>query len=149
LEIGIRYTVATRENLLLGYLRLGKWAVWCFAIFTILSMFIITTTLILITAGLAKNMIPINGISNFHWSVIVALVSVAMLLIGKYPFLDMAIKVSMFVMCAITIIATIILIPEVPHRITDFMPQTYWNIKGLIFIVALMGWMPSPADISV
>ena len=147
-EAGPRYTVATKENLLKGYLRLGKWAFYIFFVFTFLSMFIITATLLLVTGGLASNTLPLN-ISNFSWCLITGIIITTILIIGRYPFLDKIIKIAMTLMCVITVLAVILLIPKTNLQTAISFPQTYWNKGGVLFIVALMGWMPSIVDISV
>ena len=48
-EFGPRYTAATGHNILHGYKRLGKWAVWIYLLMSIATMFIIQAAIPVLT----------------------------------------------------------------------------------------------------
>lgn len=147
-EYGPRYTAATGESLLSGYKRIGNWALVVFIIFTISTMFIVEAALVLVTAGLAGQMTGLT-LNPQVWSTIVLVVIMIMLLLGRYPLLDSLIKVIIVVLSITTLFAVISLLfagqgPRETVPVSD-----YVNVGGILFIVALMGWMPSIVDISV
>jgi Mn2+/Fe2+ NRAMP family transporter len=148
-EFGPRYTVATRESLLHGYLRLGKPVFYAFLLFSFISMFISLATLTIVASGIISNIFPI-GLSRTIWSLIIIVFCVLILIIGRYSFLDKTIKIVMILMCLITILAVILAFAKIDIKSNlNMFPQNYLNEPGLLFIVALVGWMPAIVDISV
>lgn len=147
-EYGPRYTAATGESLLHGYLKLGRWALFTFLIFTFFTMFIIETALVIITAGLAAQMFGME-LSVITWSTIILAICLFLLMIGKYSLLDKLIKIMIVLLTIFTIYAVINISIHGRNNTVGLFPQTYWNSNGIFFIVALMGWMPSIVDISV
>ena len=61
LEFGPRYAAATGESLLVGYRRLGRWALWLFGLVTVGTMFIVLAVVTLVTAGLAGLLLGIDA----------------------------------------------------------------------------------------
>ena len=147
-EFGSRYAVATGETLLCGYMRLGKWKFYTFMIFSILSMFIITATLFIVTAGLATNFFSF-AIPRIYLCLIISVVCTTILIIGHYSLLDKAMKILVSLISIITIIAVLSVFSKTTVEVKTLFPQTYWNEGGIFFIVALMGWMPAPLDLPV
>ena len=54
-EFASRYTNATGDSILEGYLKLGKWVLAFYGLITFFSMFIISAAIGTVTAGLASN----------------------------------------------------------------------------------------------
>ena len=148
-EFGPRYTIATKESLLRGYQRQGKIQFYGFLVFSFLNMFISVAALLIVSAGIIPNIFP-NILNRTAWCIIISIACMLILIIGRYSFLDKTIKVVMLLMCVLTITAVILAFVKVdipPDR--NMFPQDYWNEGGLIFIAALIGWMPAIVDISV
>jgi Mn2+/Fe2+ NRAMP family transporter len=148
-EFGPRYTIATKESLLHGYQRQGKIQFYGFLIYSFISMFITVATLFIVAAGIIANITPIP-FNQITWCIIIAIVCMLILIIGRYSFLDKTIKVVMLLMCIVTVAAVTLAFAKVdipPDR--NMFPQNYWNEGGLIFIAALIGWMPAAVYISV
>ena len=61
-EFGPRYTAATGHNILHGYRKLGKWAIWVYLFMTLATMFIIQAAVTVVTAGLVTTLIPASAI---------------------------------------------------------------------------------------
>ena len=144
-QFGPRYALATGESLLDGYYKLGK--IFCGSIFlNIATMFTIQTAVTVVTAGLASNLFEIKT-NMIHWSIGVTAVCYSILLIGRYKLLDKVIKV-------------IILIPQLvvflqlqlhfsKSNTSLVFSQMFPNGDGILFLIAFMGWMPAPMDISI
>jgi len=147
-EYGPRYSAATGENLLQGYQKIGKWALAVFIVFTICTMFIVEAALVLVTAGLAGNVTGLT-LNPVLWSIIVLVVIIVILLLGKYPVLDLLMKIIIVVLAVSTVFAVVSIFISTDLQSTTIVSTDYLNIAGLLFIVALMGWMPSIVDISV
>jgi len=148
LEFGPRYTAATGDSLLEGYMQLGKWAMAVFLIFTFGTMFTITAAVTVVTAGLTANMTGIP-LSPVLWSAIILGICVIILSTGQYPFLDKLMKILMSVLAISTVIAVIAAFVHGSNTAPEFQRPALWNIAGFSFLLALMGWMPIPIDVAV
>ena len=146
-QYGPKYSAATGEDLLDGYRKLGKPALWIYIIITFASMFTIQAAVTIVTAGLATTLF---GISNdiSIWSVIITLVCAAILKIGRYSFLDKLMKVIIVTLALSTVAALV-------FASTNLQANLEWeqvlpaDTIGIAFLIALMGWMPAPIDISI
>ena len=147
-EFGPRYAAAMGESLLEGYQRVGRWALFLFLVVTIGTMWTIQAAVTVVTAGLASKLTGIT-LNPAIWSAIILAICMGILTLGKYLFLDKMIKVIIIVLTLSTIIAVVMALSHGPAKTTNFIPIELWNVAGISFIVALMGWMPSAIDISV
>lgn len=146
LEYGPRYAIATGESMIEGYKRLGSWAIGIFVIFTIGTMFAVQAAVTIVTASLAAELTGI-ALSPLIWSAIILGICIILLLSGQYSALDGAIKLIMVVLAVSTIIALgAALIQGEQHTMPGNITPSIWNIAGVSFLIALMGWMPIPID---
>lgn len=144
LEFGPRYAIATNETMLDGIQRIGKWAKWTFIIFTVASMFTIQAAVTIVTASLAQKMFGIV-LSPWIWSAIILVVCSGILMAGQYSALDKTIKIIMVVLTISTFGAIIIAVSSGAEA-PDIAAPELWNVTGVTFLIALMGWMPIPID---
>ena len=146
LEFGPRYANATGESMIEGYNRLGNWAIGIFVIFTIGTMFVIQAAVTIVSANLAAELTGI-ALTPFSWSAIMLGICILLLLSGQYSALDGAIKIIMVVLAVSTLVAVgaALLQGEQQTMPTNLTP-TIWNVSGVAFLIALMGWMPIPID---
>jgi len=147
-EFGPRYAAVMGESLLDGYQRVGKWAIAAFLIPTFGTMFVLQAAVTIVTAGLASKIFG-TGMSPVTWSAVILAVCALVLTIGKYPVLDKLIKLIIIILSISTIVAVITAFGHGGSAEQDFIPPAIWNVAGLSFMVALIGWMPSAIDISV
>jgi len=145
-QYGPRYAAATGESLIDGYKRLGKGFLWFYYILTFATMFTIQAAVTIVTAGLA---IKLFGFTNntLVWSGIITLVSVLILLIGKYKLLDNLMKIIIIVLSISSILAVIFALQNTGYHF-NFTPVFPVGKLGIAFLIAFMGWMPAPLDIS-
>lgn len=147
-EFGPRYAAATGESLLEGYKRIGKWAMTVFLLMTFGTMFTIQAAVTIVTAGLASKLFGLEW-SALTWSAVLLAICALILMIGRYPLLDKVIKAIIILLTLSTLIAVGMAVGHGSSVQTDFIPPRVWNLTGIAFMVALMGWMPSAIDISV
>ncbi len=148
-EFGPRYSAATGKSLLEGYRLVGKWALWLFVIFTLLTMFIGTAAVTIVTAGLAEQVFGL-GWKSFNWSLVITALCFAILFVGHFQWLNRLMKVVVLVLAVTTLIAFVSAVirgssPMVP----DFVPPAILTVSGITFLVSFMGWMPAPIELSV
>ncbi|MFT4753668.1 MAG: Mn2+/Fe2+ NRAMP family transporter [Salibacteraceae bacterium] len=147
-QYGPRYTAATGNSLLDGYKKLGSWAVWLFFFLTLGTMFIIQGAITMVTAGLAKY-ITSSTLDIWVWMLLISIFSWVILGYGKLKLLNTFMKVVMLVLAVTTIAAAIASIfTEIPKEVISA-PFRMTNSEHLFFIIAFIGWMPAPIDISV
>jgi Mn2+/Fe2+ NRAMP family transporter len=146
LQYGPRYAAATGESLLEGYARLGRWALILFAVITAGTMFATLASLTIVTAGLAARLFGFFP-DPFLWSVAILTACVTLLMAGRYAALDTSMKLIMGVLAASTI-ATVVLAAGSAQPAPPDAPSTL-SLAALPFLLALMGWMPVPIDVSV
>lgn len=148
-EFGPRYAASTGKSLLHGYKAIGGWALYLFIVLTFVSMFIIQSAVTVVTAGLASE---ISGFSIAPWlmSSFLLIICTGVLLIGKYMLLDKVMKVIILTLSISTIVALIAAFTGNNQQYQEYMTTfTFSDKSHVLFLIALMGWMPAPFDISV
>jgi len=146
-EFSARYVSATGENLLHGYRKLGMWAVVTFFVMSFFTMFTIQAAVTIVTAGVVENLTSIH-LGATWWSFILLLVSGVLLYSGQYKYLDRGAKIIIVILSIATVISLALSFSfGHTHRQGEVFNIT--NIKHFAFLVALVGWMPSPIDISI
>lgn len=146
LEFGPRYTVTTKESIITGYRRLGKWAIWTFGGFTVLTMCVVQAAVTIVSASLAAELTGIE-LSPWLWSLILLVICILILSRGQYSALDRAIKVIIVVLSISTVIALVVAVMNQGSAPRPT-PPTIWTDSGIAFLIALMGWMPILIDAS-
>ena len=147
-EFGSRYAAATGKNLLEGYQKQGRWAIWLYFLISIVAMFTVTAAVTFVTAGMLNNLLNLNIDSTLMSGLILAFCS-ALLAIGKFHLLDNLLKVIGSVLLLSTLTAFFgVLIQGRIEPADSFVPKELWERNGIIFLIALMGWMPTAVDLS-
>lgn len=153
-QYGARYAAATGESLLEGYKKLGKGVLITYYILNFATMFTIQTAVTIVTAGLASSIfgdfqfLGINAKTNIElWTIIILCICCAFLLIGRYALLDHLMKIIIITLTISTVIAVSIAIKgHASLSLKQILPNTGIEIT---FLIAFMGWMPAPLDISI
>ena len=145
-QYGPRFANATNKSLLDGYLNLGKGFLRIYFLLNIGTMFTIQTAVTIVTAGLASQ---IFGISDnlVYWSVAITLLCTLILWLGKYATLDRIVKWIILTLTISTVIAVCLASFKNTNTI-DFV-QILPSEANILFLIAFMGWMPAPMDISI
>jgi len=147
-EFGSRYANSTQTSIIDGYKKLGKPALWLYFFITIASMFFVTGAVGFVTAGFFENLFGLDFLGE--WTVIILFaVCVGILAIGKYHVLDSLIKIIAIVLLVSTVSAFLLTLYNGPIEPVDgFIPKELWDVSGIFFLLALMGWMPTAVDLS-
>jgi Mn2+/Fe2+ NRAMP family transporter len=158
-RFGPQYAAATGHSLLDGYRRQGRWTLVVFALLTLATMFTITAVVTLVAAGVAIAWLGLDpllastvGAANgpVVVSAIILAVCATLLWCGGYVWLDRFIKVVMPVLSICTMWAMITQWPNIDWSWGALVPSgAVFDVAGIAFCVALIGWMPSAIDISV
>lgn len=147
-EFSSRYTGATGVSILNGYAKVGKWILWLYGGLTLMTMFIVTAAVTFVAAGLLGNLMGLDYTTDI-WAVIILIVCLLILASGKYNALDSLLKIVSAVLLLSTIIAFVAAaVNGRPPAAEGFVPKELYNSTGIIFLIALMGWMPTAVDMS-
>jgi Mn2+/Fe2+ NRAMP family transporter len=146
-QYGPRYASATGESLLEGYQKLGKWVLILYGLLTSLTMFTIQAAVTIVTAGIATSLFG-DFISVKVWTVVILSVCFIILNIGKYHFLDVMMKVIIITLTLTTLMATAMAIYNSNEAVSFIQLLPKGSIE-ITFLIAFMGWMPAPLDVSV
>lgn len=144
-QFGPRYASATGESLLEGYYKMSKWVLRAYILLTFATMFTIQTAVTIVTAGIASSLF--GGSSLVFWTAIIIGICFVILLFGKYKVLDSLMKVIVVFLTISTIIAVALAVkPAVSIDFSQIIPS---DAISIAFLIAFMGWMPAPLDISI
>ncbi|OSY89105.1 iron transporter [Tenacibaculum holothuriorum] len=146
-QFGPRYASATGETLLDGYKKLGKGVLISYYILNFATMFTIQAAVTIVTASLAAHLF---GLTNdlVIWSTIITVISIIVLGFGKYKFLDNFMKYIILILTISTLIAVNVALfsTEKGFSFQQIIPNGSLQIT---FLIAFLGWMPAPLDISI
>ena len=147
-EFGPRYTAATGESLLKGYQRIGTWVLALFIAVTLLTMFTIQAAVTIVTASLATYLFGAISTNVMLWVLLLLLLCALMLIIGRYQLLDNLMK---FIIVSLTILTFVTVLMALNNHASPLIWQPCFptDAIGLTFVIAFMGWMPAPLDLSV
>ena len=146
-QYGPRYAAATDETLLDGYKKLGKGVLTSYYIINFITMFTFQATLTIVTASIAAT---IFGVTNdlVTWSLTILIISIIILGIGKYKLLDNLMKYIIIILTISTIIAVSIALFSTKKGFS-FQQIVPSGTAQITFLIAFLGWMPAPLDISI
>ena len=142
-----KYSIATNESVLHGYQKLHPIIPIIFFIITLGTMFTIQTAVTIVTAGIANSIFG-NILSIEVWTLIILFFSFLLLIIGKYNTLDKVIKILIITLAVSTILSFLFAGANFDETIN--LEQVFPKESvSIVFLIAFMGWMPAPLDVSV
>jgi Mn2+/Fe2+ NRAMP family transporter len=151
-SFGPRYAAATGTSLLEGYRRQGLWALVLYAILTLGTMFTIQAVVTVVTAAIAAALLGWGGSAAvLQLTIVLTIICAVLLFVGHYRWLDRAIKIVVPLFTLSTLAATILVLPRVDWATIRLFPSAglFSDPASILFMVALVGWMPSAFDISI
>ena len=146
-EFGPRYAAATGENLLEGYKKLGKVFLKIYVVLSFATMFTIQAAVTIVTAGIASSLLK-NSLNIQSWTLIILFFCLLILIFGKFKFLDKFMKIIIIILSFSTIIAVVNAFFNLDYD-TNWTQVFPSNNQDIIFLIAFMGWMPAPSDVSI
>lgn len=156
-QFGPRYAVATGESLLDGYNKLGKGVLAIYYILNLATMFTIQAAVTIVSAGLASSLFGNIGAFNIGnktitnieiWTIIILIICLIILTLGKYKLLDKLMKIIVITLTISTILAVSMALINNTETLSFGQVMPTGTIE-IAFLIAFMGWMPAPLDVSV
>lgn len=150
-EIGQRYTSAMNESLIRGYERLGKWAVWLFLVLNVFASVLTIAAVTFVASAIFNYLVFLflgltftSEITSIFYMVVV----VAILYFGKYNLFENFVKYLVLSLSVLTVLSVLVSVFIGTNISPDFIPPQILNQAGIGFLLALMGWMPAPLELS-
>lgn len=148
-RFGPQYTAETGRSLIEGYARRGRAYLWVFFVLAAVSAVISTAGVALLCTVILAYLLPAS------WGLGVPVLAAALILVawlllvgGHYTALDGVTKVIVTVLAISTVAAVVMAASHGAVRQPGFVTPSPWNLATLPFLVALVGWMPAPIEIS-
>jgi len=146
-RFGMEYTLATKNSLVEGYKNQGPGYFYSFIALNIIAAVVNTAGVLLLTASLLHYALPISiPVTLLCWLILA--VCLIILLLGHFKALDNVAKAIMGLLTIATITALVIAINNGPVAPVSYVGPSPYELAMLGFMVALMGWMPAPIEIS-
>ncbi|GGW29489.1 NRAMP family divalent metal transporter [Arenibacter certesii] len=148
-EFGVRYTNITEKTLIEGYLNRGKEYLIFYSIITFITTFTILAALYVVTAGLLVNLLKLSPDTvSLAAGGLFVLISL-LLILGRYRLLETSLKfvVTILFVALIATTTMVIINGKVANNI-NFAPLPIFNEVGILFLIGLMGWMPTTVEAS-
>lgn len=146
-RFGPQYTLTTGQTLLEGYAQKSRVYLWIFFIMNLFAAVVNTAAVSMLCAAILGFILPGQWSMN-ELSVAVLASSVLLLLVGPYRAVDRLSKIIMISLTITTVAAVTIAAAKGSQMQPGFIEPSPWNLGALAFIVALVGWMPAPIEIS-
>lgn len=146
-RFGVQYTLINNKSLIEGYQQKGQGWLIAFTLLNLIAAVVNTAGVLLLTASLLQYFIP----GNLSLTVLCLLllgICLSILLAGHYRVLDGLSRLLMLTLTVCTFVALFIAWRNGPMAPADFVSPSPWQLSALAFIVATMGWMPVPIELS-
>ncbi len=143
-----RYSAITGRSVLASYRQQGRFAMGFYGVSTIISMFIGAAANLLVTSGLLMAVFDLQQ-SVVPLAAVISGIGMALLVAGHYHWLDRLMRVLMAFLTIATIAATVMAWPMINWQVSGVWLPAEYNMATILFLAALVGWMPTPSDVSV
>jgi len=148
-EYGARYAAATGRSLVEGYRDIGRWALWLYLAITVVTAIVSVSAVLLFTSYLTAFALGVSWPLPVTGAALLAL-CVGLLWVGRYRGLDLTIKIILSILVVSTFAAVLVALPRADTSTFALWPaDLIGTVVPVAFLLALIGWMPSPVDISV
>lgn len=148
-RFGPQYAAETGRSLVEGYARRGRAYLWVFFILAALSSVISAAGVALLCTVILSYLVPASwGMGVPLLAAILMGVTWLLLVGGHYRALDGVTKVIMVTLAISTVAAVVMAGIQGPVRQPAFEDPSPWTLATIPFLVAVIGWMPAPIEIS-
>jgi len=147
-KAGPLYAAANKKSILDAFYLQGKWSMALFYLVTIGTMFAVQAAVTLITASVLAS---IFGWQLPLWQISAVILTLCglLLLVGRYHLLDRIMKMVIILLTLTTVITLIASFFSSAASIAVHHDFDLSENADIFFLIALVGWMPAPLDISI
>ncbi|GAA1177718.1 divalent metal cation transporter [Ornithinimicrobium humiphilum] len=146
---GPQFAAETGLSLVEGYARKGRAYLWVFLALSLFAGVVSAAGVVLLCVVILSFLLPASwGLGVPLLAVVVVGVTLVLLLAGHYKALDGVTKVIVVTLAVSTVVAVATAATNPTVREATFVDPSPWNLATLPFLVALVGWMPAPIEVS-
>lgn len=142
-RFAVDYASLTDRSLVHAYKDLGRVALLWLFIGLMVDIFIATTAVALVTAGLFISVFGLD-FSGPQVGIVLALVTAAILLNGHYRRAELIVKSLVLTFTVLVIVATVLALPELGSNRRGVFGDISPSESTTTFAIAMAGWMPMP-----
>lgn len=142
-RFAVDYASLTDRSLVHAYAQLGRIALTWLFIALAVDIFIATTAVALVTAGLFISVFGLE-MSGPHVGVVLTIVTAAILINGHYRKAELIVKVLVLTFTVFAIMATMLALPELGSSGRGMFGDIAPTGPTIAFAIAMTGWMPMP-----
>ena len=147
-RFAVDYASLTNHSLVYAYSKLGRIPMaWLLLGFTV-DMFIATSAVSLVTAGLLISVFDLP-FSGPHVAIVVAVLSALVLMNGRYATAERIIKILVISFSILTVITMFLALPLLGTDDRDLFAAITPSRSLAVFVIAIAGWMPMPMTGSI
>ncbi|QFG67848.1 NRAMP family divalent metal transporter [Ornithinimicrobium pratense] len=148
-RFGPQFTAESGLSLVEGYARKGRGYLIVFFILCIYSSVVSAAGVALLCTVILAYLLPASwGLGVPLLATLLMGITWALLVGGRYKALDTVTKVILVVLSLSTVVAVVMAASQGTVREPGFLDPSPWNLATLAFLVALIGWMPAPIEVS-
>ena len=147
-KAGPLYTAKSGQSLLSAFHRQGKGAMALFYIVSLGSMFTVQAVVTLICASVFASIFQLNY-PLWLISAVLLLLCALILILGHFKWLNQVMKWVILLLAITTIVTLVAALGLVTPLEIEGNTFSFLNQVDVFFLIALVGWMPAPLDISL
>ncbi|AXH96107.1 NRAMP family divalent metal transporter [Ornithinimicrobium avium] len=148
-RFGPQFAGETGLSLVEGYAQKGKPYLWVFLLLSIFAGIVSTAGVVLLCVVILSFLLPASWATGVPvLAVIIMAATLVLLLAGHYKALDGLTKLIVVSLAVSTVVAVGMAAAHPSVRQAGFVDPSPWNLATLPFLVALVGWMPAPIEVS-
>ncbi len=148
-RFGPQFTAESGLSLVEGYARKGRGYLIVFFVLCIYSSVVSAAGVALLCTVILAYLLPASwGLGVPLLATLLMGITWALLVGGRYKALDAVTKVILVVLSLSTVVAVVMAASQGTVREPGFVDPSPWNLATLAFLVALIGWMPAPIEVS-
>ena len=144
-RLAVDYTNATGTSLVTAYAKISKIALAWLVVGFFVDMFIATSAVALVTAGLFISVFDLSY-SNIQIAIALMVISAIFLLNGQYKKSERIVKILVLAFSLLTIVAMIFSLPLLGSDDRAIFAELTPSRSLSIFVIAVAGWMPMPTN---
>lgn len=147
-RFGQQYASVAKVSLLEGFRRQGTWALLLYLFILLGSVFPALAAVSLVAGGLAATSFGLDTPPQLLAAGLLLLCA-TVVLIGRYHWLELIVKVLIVVMFFATLVATAVALPLIQWEPATVVFRLDYALPEILFIATLIGWMPAPLDTAI
>jgi Mn2+/Fe2+ NRAMP family transporter len=147
-RFAVEYASVTGRSLIHAYVRLGRPALFWLMTTMLIEVFVGTSVLSLVTAGVLVNVFDLP-LSSSVAAILVALLTAGILMNGRYQRAEGLVRILVIAFSLVTLLVTAIAIPQLGSEGRAIVEPLSADRPTLTFIIAMTGYMPLPLAVAI